>query len=206
MHFPPTHIYSIIPHPSARLSLSFPLPSLCITSCALKPLPTSTHPSYPMLTLSFSPPLSPLFLSIHTTESLLIICDLLKYIHCHSLSLPLSFLSPSLSLLPGLLFSNLLALLIPSLWVLSVSFVFLFCRIICATSPPPVPQRSHKHTLWDAASWCILCERVCWRKGMKPLHVAAESVHTDIRSFGKLRRVESQASCMKTSCTQVFWI
>lgn len=99
------------------------------------------HPSFPTQTLSFSPPLLPLFLSIHTTESLLIICDLLKYIHSHS-HLSLS--------LPGLLFSNLLALLIPPLILspaaVSASFVFLFCRIICAP-PPFVPQRSHKHAV-----------------------------------------------------------
>lgn len=156
--------------------------------------PSPSPPLYPSLfphAHTLSPPLSPLFLSIHTTESLLIICDLLKYIHCHSLSLPLSFLSPSLSLLPGLLFSNLLALLIPSLWVLSVSFVFLFCRIICATSPPPVPQRSHKHTLWDTASWCILCERVCWWRRMKPLHVAAETAHTHLKTVQTIGALEN---------------
>lgn len=59
---------------------------------SLKPLPISprSHPlPHPR------PPPSP---SIHTTASLLIICDLLKYILCHSLSLPLS--SPSLALCP----------------------------------------------------------------------------------------------------------
>lgn len=93
-----THIYSIILHPSACLSLPIPPPSLHLTSCSPKPLLYPIAPLHPSLfphalTLSFfSPPLSPRFLSIHTTESLLIICDLLKYIHCHSLSLPLSSL------------------------------------------------------------------------------------------------------------------
>lgn len=154
-----THIYSIILHPSARLSFPVPPPSLHLTSCSPKPLLYPIAPLHPSLfphALSFfSPPLSPRFLSIHTTESLLIICDLLKYIHCHSLTPTLISPSPSM---PGLLFSNLLALLIPSLILslslgaLSVSFVFLFCRIICVlvpVPPPPlsVPQRSHKHAL-----------------------------------------------------------
>lgn len=97
----------------------------------------SPNPSFPTFSLVPTLSLPPLFLSIHTTESLLIICDLLKYIHCQSLSFPLSLthfafpLSVSLALsLPAFSSENLLALLIPSLWALSVSFVFLFCRII----------------------------------------------------------------------------
>lgn len=134
--------------PSARLSLSIPPPSLYLTSRSPEAPPHRPTPPIPLSprSHSFSPPLSPLFLSIHTTESLLIICDLLKYIHCHSLSLPLSsLLSLSLSL-PGLLFSNLLALLTPSLILslgaLSVPFVFPFCRIICVPFPPSSPRLS----------------------------------------------------------------
>lgn len=99
----------------------------------------SPNPSFPTFSLVPTLFLSPLsfFLSIHTTESLLIICDLLKYIHCQSLSFPLSLthfafplsVSLALSLCPAFYSEN-LALLIPSLWALSVSFVFLFCRII----------------------------------------------------------------------------
>lgn len=131
------HIYSIILHPSAPF---LHLPSI-LTSCPLKPAPFAPLPQslFPhVLTRSHSLSLPPLFLSIHTTESLLIICDLLKYIHCQSLSFPLSLthfafplsVSLALSLCPAFYSENLLALLIPSLWALSVSFVFLFCRII----------------------------------------------------------------------------
>lgn len=131
------HIYSIILHPSAPF---LHLPSI-LTSCPLKPAPFAPLPQslFPhVLTRSHSLSLPPLFLSIHTTESLLIICDLLKYIHCQSLSFPLSLthfafplsVSLALSLCQAFYSENLLALLIPSLWALSVSFVFLFCRII----------------------------------------------------------------------------
>lgn len=173
MHFSLTHIYSIILHPSARLSLLAPPPSPYLTSCSLMPLPTSPNSTHPS-----SPPLSPsLFLSIHTAESLLIICDLLKYIHCHSLSLSLSLVfsltpTPSLSSLslflcvPGLLFNNLLALLIPSLVLplqaLSLSFVFLFCRIICVPLLPSflcTAEKSQTCTVKCQSSFFFFCMR-----------------------------------------------
>lgn len=121
------------------------------------PLSPRSH-SFP---LSFSPPL---FLSIHTTESLLIICDLLKYIHCQSLSFPLSLTLPSLSLslsfslCPAFSSEN-LALLIPSL----STFSFFCLSVLQDNLSPPlhllfVPQRSHKHCetwLAGALAWAL---------------------------------------------------
>lgn len=94
MRFPPTHIYSIILHPSARLSLLF-----CYLLHLFPPVPSSPSCFPHALTLSL-PHVPP---SIHTTASLLIISDLLKYILCHSLLLPLSSLAPSL---PRLVFCS----------------------------------------------------------------------------------------------------
>lgn len=106
--FAQPHIWSIIPRPSGRLSPQLPAPSLRFHSCPAPnptPTPTPRHSSRysdppctqhtRRLALFVSCTLPPLLLSIHTTESLLIICDLLKYIHCHSPSLPLSSRAPS---------------------------------------------------------------------------------------------------------------
>lgn len=81
------------------------------------------------------------FLSIHTTESLLIICDLLKYIHCHSLwLLPLTqFTFPLSAQFPAHQpprITHRLPYLSPCLPAFLVSFVFLFWRIIFALPPP----------------------------------------------------------------------
>lgn len=86
MHFAPTQPYypsticpSVTPHSS-----TFPPRHLLFSKappqCSTPPIPLS--PRSPSRFLSPTLP----FLSIHTTESLLIICDLLKYIHCYSLS------------------------------------------------------------------------------------------------------------------------
>lgn len=162
------HIYSIILHPSAPF---LHLPSI-LTSCPLKPIPFAPLPQslFPhVLTRSHSLSLSlpPLFLSIHTTESLLIICDLLKYIHCQSLSFPLSLthfafpLALSLALsLPGFLFGK------PPCIThsLSLSTFSFFCLSVLQDnlSPPLhllfVPQRSHKHCetwLAGALAWAL---------------------------------------------------
>lgn len=160
------HIYSIILHPSAPF---LHLPSI-LTSCPLKPVPFAPLPQslFPhVLTRSHSLSLPPLFLSIHTTESLLIICDLLKYIHCQSLSFPLSLthfafpLALSLALsLPGFLFGK------PPCIThsLSLSTFSFFCLSVLQDnlSPPLhllfVPQRSHKHCetwLAGALAWAL---------------------------------------------------
>ena len=197
MQFPSRHISTVLSFTHLPVCHSPLLHLLSISPPVLpKPLLYPIAPLHPSLfphalTLSFfSPPLSPCFLSIHTTESLLIICDLLKYIHCHSLSLPLS----SLPLPPCPVFCSATSShysfplsfslsLFLSLGALSVSFVFLFCRIICvlvAVLLPPLflflYRREVTNTHWDTASWSVLYEPV-GGKGWNPFfcNVAAET-------------------------------
>lgn len=158
MHLTTTHIYSMIPlhlpvcHPSFLHLISLSLSCLPVSTAPYPPL-HPTHPRFPTFSLacSFSPPLSlalslpppPLFLSIHATESLLIICDLLEYIHCHSLSLPFHFPFlplPFLSLCPVFCSASSSHYSFPlpfPLRALSVPFVSLYWRIICV--PLSVP-------------------------------------------------------------------
>lgn len=152
MQFPSRHISTVLSFTHLPVCHSPLLHLLSISPPVLpKPLLYPIAPLHPSLfphalTLSFfSPPLSPCFLSIHTTESLLIICDLLKYIHCHSLSLPLSSLPlppcPVFCSATSSHYSFSLSLFL-SLGALSVSFVFLFCRIICVLVAVLLPPSS----------------------------------------------------------------
>lgn len=84
------HIFIVLSliHLPVRHS-STPPPSLyCISPPAVQsPSRRSSPTLFPHAPSLFLSPTIPLFLPIHTTESLLIICDLLKYILRHSLSL-----------------------------------------------------------------------------------------------------------------------
>lgn len=110
---------------------------------SLKPLPISPC-SHPHPLPHPRPPPPP---SIHTTASLLIICDLLKYILCHSLSLSLPLSSASLAhSLPGLLFTNITHFLSLSLPLrFSRCTLSRFCLSVlrdksCRLLPAPLPH------------------------------------------------------------------
>lgn len=121
VHLPVCHSTFL---PLSRLLFSeAPCSLLRSTIC---PFPPTFSHSRPLPSHSF-------FLSSHTAESLLIICDLLKYIHCHSLWLSLWLPSLSLPSSPSPRITHCLPH--SPLCEHSVSFVFLFCRINCALTP-----------------------------------------------------------------------
>lgn len=194
------HIYSIILHPSAPF---LHLPSI-LTSCPLKPIPFAPLPQslFPhVLTRSHSLSLPPLFLSIHTTESLLIICDLLKYIHCQSLSFPLSLthfafpLALALSL-PGFLFGK------PPCIThsLSLSTFSFFCLSVLQDNlspppPPPLCTAEKSQTLWDMASWSA-CMSACWKRGMNLAFYSTNRTMSTIAAVETFQRVPAMLNIL----------
>lgn len=114
IHLVPIHLTQFL---SLSVSLHSPLPLLYTLSFL------HTHPSL----------FSPFILFIHTTGSLLIICDLLKYIHCFPLSLSplllsMSFISPLLKFPMWTFFSSLYL-------ILSHSLVFYHIHFSLSSSP-----------------------------------------------------------------------
>lgn len=153
-YYPSTICPSITPHSS-----TFPPRHLLFSKapprCSIPHIPLS--PRSPSLPLSFSPPLSPLFLSIHTTESLLIICDLLKYIHCHSLSLPLAV--PSSSLCPVFCSATSSQYSFPLSW----STFSLFCLSVLQDNlhpPPPLYRKEVTNTHYET----LLAGAFAWER------------------------------------------